>query len=439
MQDLKTLVTVKAKAAINGMGYSGQMYHVAWPTLEHDFGRPELVVNAQLRKIHAYSFIKPYDSLVIVKYFQLVSECVNVLTQFGYEMDIDSESVLNSAVRKLPNDLKNKWLTYLQRYGASHKNMRVFSAWLRNLAQVQENMRLQFGSTSDKASANFTRNRTKSTNFAATSYSSSPTKTQCSLKDGEHKIWQCEKFRKTKLAERHDTGKKCNLCFFCLSTGHRISQCKANRNCGKDGCSKRHNILLHSDDNKPEIQKKQNSNIETTNNADAVLTANSCSGSLQIVPIILSSGTASIDTMAICENGSTLSFVDKSIWDQLHAQGNAITLNIAGINGTKEMISEKVRIKIKTPNVSESVIFHVHPSMCLGSKLYNYNDLKRNHNHLDVLPDDNRDLKNVKVVLGQDNYHLFFLLNTGKANAMNPGLSRPNLDGHWVDPCRNTR
>ena len=188
MQYLKTLVTGKAKAAIDGMGYSGQMYHVAWQTLEHDFGRPELVVNAQLRKIHAYSFIKPYDSSEIVKYSQVVSGCVNVLTQFGYEMDISSESVLNSAVRNLPNDLKNKWLTYLQRYDVSHKNMRVFSAWLKSIAQVQENMRLQFGSTSDKATANFTKNRTKSTSFAATSDSSSPTKTQCPLKDGEHKI-----------------------------------------------------------------------------------------------------------------------------------------------------------------------------------------------------------------------------------------------------------
>ena len=86
------------------------MYHMAWQTLEHNFGRPELVVNAQLRKIHAYSVIKPHDSLEIVKFSQVVSGCVNVLTQFGYEMDIGSESVLKSAVRKLPNDLKDKWL-----------------------------------------------------------------------------------------------------------------------------------------------------------------------------------------------------------------------------------------------------------------------------------------------------------------------------------------
>ena len=230
-----------------------------------------------------------------------------------------------------------------------------------------------------------------------------------------------------KLAERHETVERWHLCFSCLSAGHRISLCKANPTCGKDGCSKRHNRLLHSDDNKPEMQKKQNSNDEIINNADAVLTANSFSGSLQIVPIILSSGTTSIETMAICDTGSTHSFVDKSIRDQLDAQGNALMLNIAGINGTKEMISERVRMKVKTPNVSESVTFHVHPSMYLGNKSYNYNDLKRKYSHLDVLPDDNMSLKNVKVVLGQDNYHLHFPVEYRKGKRSEPWAVKTKL------------
>ena len=137
--------------------------------------------------------------------------------------------------------------------------------------------------------------------------------------------------------------------------------------------------------------------------------------------------------MAICDTGSRLAFVDKSLRDQLDAQGNALVLNIAGINGTNEMISEKVRIKVKTPNVSESVFFHVHPSMYLGKKLYKYNDLKERYSHLDVLPDDNKNLNDVKVVLGQEKYHLLFLLHTRKANAMNQGLPRQNFSGHRMD------
>ena len=161
----------------------------------HDFGKPQLVVSAQLRIIHAYPFIKLHSSSEIVKYSEVVSGCVNVLTQFGYEMDIGVESVLNSAVRKLPNELKNKWLTKLQRIDASYKNMRVVSARLKIIAQVKENMRLQFSFASDKARTKFQRDETKTTTFVTTIDSSSPTRTQCPLKDGERKKWWYQKFK----------------------------------------------------------------------------------------------------------------------------------------------------------------------------------------------------------------------------------------------------
>ena len=364
-------------------------------------------MNAQLRKVQAYPCIKPHDSLEIVSYSQIVSGCVNVLSHFGYESDNNSVSATSSAVRKLPRELQNKRMTYVLRGDSINKTMRVFSAWPKEIARVQDNLRWQLGSRNDKAKTTSNRDKPKLTSFAATSDSGSSMKTQCPLKDGEHKIRESEKFERNKIAERHEAVRKCNLCFSCPGSGHRIVQCKANRTCGKDGCSKRPNNLLHSDDKKPDNQRENHNKVETANNADAVFTANSYSGILQIVPITLSSANKSIETMAICDSGSTLSFVDKSLSDQLDVPGNSITLNIAGINKTKEMVSEKVRIKVPIPCVSESVMFHVHHSMYPANKSYDYNDLKRRCSLLDVLPDDILDLKQVKVVLGQDNYHFF--------------------------------
>ena len=81
MSYLKTLVVDKVEAATEGMGYSGQMYHAVWQTLEHDFGGLELVVNSQLSKINAYPLVKPHDSIQNVKYVLVVSGCVNVLAK----------------------------------------------------------------------------------------------------------------------------------------------------------------------------------------------------------------------------------------------------------------------------------------------------------------------------------------------------------------------
>ena len=110
---VKTLVFVKAKAAIEGFGLFLQMYHVFWQTLERELGfhRSGLSVNAQLKKIHAPPFTKPYNSTEILKISKGVSGCVIVLSQFSYGSDVASRSALNSAVRKLPNELRNKWVS----------------------------------------------------------------------------------------------------------------------------------------------------------------------------------------------------------------------------------------------------------------------------------------------------------------------------------------
>ena len=49
MNHLKTMVTGKAKEAIAGLGYNAEMYNVAWNVLVRNFGKPQMVVNAQLK------------------------------------------------------------------------------------------------------------------------------------------------------------------------------------------------------------------------------------------------------------------------------------------------------------------------------------------------------------------------------------------------------
>ena len=133
-------------------------------------------MNAQLRKIHAYSFIKSHNSLETVRYSHIVSGCVNVLSQYGYEGDINSEPVLSSAVRKLPRELQNKWMTYVLNHELIDKNMRVFSAGLKKLARVEDKIRWQFGSSSDKTKSTFNREELKNTICTTTSDSGSPKK-----------------------------------------------------------------------------------------------------------------------------------------------------------------------------------------------------------------------------------------------------------------------
>ena len=123
MNHLKTLVSGRAKAAIDGMGYSGEMYPIAWNTLQQNFGRTKVIVNAQLRQIYSFPFIKPNDSAAIIKFAQTVSTCVNVLTLHNCTGDLQSEAVLNSIVRKLSPELKQKWFFHVAEYGVEYLSL----------------------------------------------------------------------------------------------------------------------------------------------------------------------------------------------------------------------------------------------------------------------------------------------------------------------------
>ena len=114
MQCLKTSLTGQAKAAISGMGFRSQSYYHAWDILCEKYGRSDVIVNAQFKKIHTHPPIRHDDSASIIKFANVVTNVVNTLTQLGYTSDIDAEAGLSSTMRKLSPQLREQWLQYMQ-------------------------------------------------------------------------------------------------------------------------------------------------------------------------------------------------------------------------------------------------------------------------------------------------------------------------------------
>ena len=155
MNHLKTMVTGKAKEAIAGLGYTAEMYNVAWNVLVRNFGKPQIVVNAQLKRIYSFPPMKPYDGAALIKFARIVSSCVNVLTQFNYVGDLNSEGVLGSATRKLTLDMKTKWLTYVKRMNLYQLGLAVFSEWLNDIAEVQDELLMSSNPNADRAKTSY--------------------------------------------------------------------------------------------------------------------------------------------------------------------------------------------------------------------------------------------------------------------------------------------
>ena len=133
--------------------------------------------------------------------------------------------------------------------------------------------------------------------------------------------------------------KKANRCFLCLRPGHRASECKS-KPCDIDGCGKRHNRMLHQT-RKPSTKTddKQTSSVA---NAASSMVVSSINGILPVVKIKLTNGQNSVETYALCDSGSSVSFMDKQIQKQLNVLGFKTQLSVVGFNGSKKCIHHTV-------------------------------------------------------------------------------------------------
>ena len=345
----------------------------------------------------------------IIKYAQLITTCVNVLKQFGFTGDLYSESVLNSALRKLRPELKTKWFFFAKSKGYYHADLPKFSEWLNEVAYVHDEMTVQFKSQPEKKSYSNTE-KVKTSTFAANEQNkstSAPTK-QCPLKDGDHKIWMCTKFKQQGINERYETLKKYKLCFCCLNS-HLMKDCKSDRVCGVNGCTKKHNKLLHSDSSKTEKDKKSEEPSSQNRAGGSSMLSTGSSGFLQLIPISIGNDKRSVETIALCDTGSTVSLMDKTLVDLLKLKGKESVMSVAGIHGLSEMKTEIVTARIgpsESDTAGEEITFCSHPNLNVGDKIYDFTKMKETYVYLNNLPDIKVSMADVKVILGQDVYHL---------------------------------
>ena len=252
-----------------------------------------------------------------------------------------------------------------------------------------------------RRNANKTKQFSKSSNFSAISNVKEAQATNsdhCPLADGTHKIWNCPLLKNMNVHDRYAAVRKQRLCYGCLGKGHAIKDCKVNA-CGINGCTKKHNQLLHSENQMDEGNHAVNVSAASISQSDEVTSF------LQIVPVSIQSGSNRLNTYAFLDSGSTVSFVEQSVNEKLRVKGTDVTLNIAGIHGTKDLKTEMVPIKIKGPHsIVHSIEAFVHPSISLGTTNYDYNKLKQSFNHLNVLPNKTFNLTDVGIIFGQGAY-----------------------------------
>ena len=139
MRYLKHFTTGKARATIEGDGFSGIHFEQAFAAIKRRFGAPHLIVGAQIEKISKYPPVKMHNSESILDFSQVVNSFVSVLTSENFFNDLQSTSNLSLLVSKLPINMREQWFAIVER-STTPVNLLKFRDWLQQKASIHERL-----------------------------------------------------------------------------------------------------------------------------------------------------------------------------------------------------------------------------------------------------------------------------------------------------------
>ena len=110
--------------------------------------------------------------------------------------------------------MKTKWLTNVKQMNLYQPGLAVFSEWLSDIAEVQDELLLSSNPNADRAKSSHiekAKGFTFATSTKHTASDNSKNQRECILKYGKHPIWKCEKFNKMNV-EKEDKRRKSGNC-----------------------------------------------------------------------------------------------------------------------------------------------------------------------------------------------------------------------------------
>ncbi|XP_055910847.1 uncharacterized protein LOC129945212 [Eupeodes corollae] len=223
----------------------------------------------------------------------------------------------------------------------------------------------------------------------------------------QHPLHECVSFKDSSESERLAFVKENFICFTCLdSTKHNWKVCAKKRTCGLNGCSDRHHPLLH--------QSKEINSLNTSAAAfcpqphiHSSHARSNTSVLFKIAPIRLHGrDNRFVDTFAFLDDGSSLTMLEKDLFDDLHLDGVSEDLTLQWTKGvTRKEKSLRTSLEVSdVKNPKRHILKNVFTvkDLDLPCQSIDVNYLKSKYPHLRGLPlGDLVDAK-PKILIGLD-------------------------------------
>jgi hypothetical protein len=344
-------------------------YTAAVRELQELYGDEDVIVNAFVSKVLAWSSIRADKPSDLSKFSIFLTECENAVSGLDAMGVLNYSENMKRIIGKLPYYLHDRWRNLV--YATKEKGERVtFSKLVKFVrAEAKKSSDPTYGREAmtpkdvqkvikPKARINMNTSTIDKGHSAREKSSRSQEKrvhpglvSPCMFCHGNHALECCETLQNKQFYERIDILKNNRLCYACLKVGHSRQECKFRAKCHI--CNGRHPTVLHVDGRIPSRvvisqslptvsdQASQHPGSRMNTHLDSnSFHPNACSvtgageTTMAIIPVkIYSRGKLNtVMTYAFLDPGSNLSFCSTKLMRQLGCEGirRKLTMNTMG-------------------------------------------------------------------------------------------------------------
>ena len=401
MERLLSVLDGEAKRSIQSIGSNGIFYAIALKTLKRDFGNPVVVAQSKLKSVLDLPQLPSNDRTSLRRYHQQLKSTITWLKSMGYNTAIYYLENLTKAVTRLPNYLRNQF--YIT---SKDKILTDGGIYLTDLEKwLDSKLKEQFNpiacliaekEKSDKKNKSNTEGKTR--NFAMYNKQNN---LKCWICTENHKVSDCKGFTEKPIESRRKIVAEKGLCYNCLSSNHKIKECKSKKTCAESSCGKRHHTLLHLPSSQSREKVEPNDKAAVNNN-----TSDSEHTYLQIVPVTLFNGEMTVQTNAMLDSGSDSTLIRNDVAVKLGLDGTDKSLQVSNIlSNSKKINSEVVNFEISSNTTEKKTIIKnawAVNNLNIPIQKRNVNELKRKYKHLRDLDIATLNRKDVTVLIGMD-------------------------------------
>ncbi|XP_058445110.1 uncharacterized protein LOC131426420 [Malaya genurostris] len=404
-------------------------------TLRMRFGRPELLINALLRKVRDIPAPRSDRLEGLIDFGMAVQALCDHIEAANERAHLSNPSLLQELVAKLPVDQRMMWAGYKRNFQLV--DLKTFGDYMTSVVQDASSV-VTYEHEPRRTNV---RDRPKSKGFVNThamdgaskdgSMRSSATgaikQFDCAhCSKAGHRVRECSSFKSLSVDDRWRRVRALGLCQNCLFS-HGRRACRGRKICDIDGCQFRHHTLLHSRNGPP--RAPASSTIVAENHTHRL----SISSTLfRIIPVTVHCKNVSINTFAFLDEGSDLTLVENELAELLNLRGDPQPLCLRWTGNTSRVEKQSQRVSLEIAGVGQDkrqklVNARTVENLGLPCQSFQIEEAAIKYAHLKGIPVSSYQNARPRILIGIDNLRLSVPLKVREGDGTGPIAAKTRL------------